>query len=117
MGAAKSNVTAPNRRKAQWGPGRWLILGLVWLCFVASSGCAHFRPQPNVAPRIDLPANLSAPCLRGRLPAVDELTVGEALSQWIEAEAAAACERGRADQIIGVIATANRVWAEQNEDR
>lgn len=117
MGAARLNAIAPPRRKVQWGPGRWLILGLVWLCFVASSGCAANRWAPNVAPRIELPQNLRAPCLRGRLPAVEDLTVGEALSQWVEAEAAAACERGRADQIVGVIETANREWREAYEDR
>lgn len=104
-------LRTPRRQpKGEWGPMRWLMLILVWLLFAASSGCAGRLPRTNVDPRIELPANLRAPCLRGRLPDGAELSVGEALSQWVEAEARAVCEQGRAEEIVGVIDRFNAEW-------
>lgn len=112
MGAGKSNATPRRRQKGQWGPGRWLILGLVALCFAVSSGCAgRPRPAPVVSPpRIEVPANLRQHCLRGRLPEPG-FTVGEALSQWVASEARAECEVGRADELLGLIDVANEEWS------
>lgn len=53
---------------------------------------------------------MRAPCLRGRLPDPEELSVGEALSQWVESEARAACEQGRADALVGLIDRFNAEW-------
>jgi hypothetical protein len=118
MGAATSKISAKRRSRDGWGPMRWLILGLLALCFAASSGCAH-RPTLSEltanAPRINLPETLKADAwckdeLRGRLPEADFLTVGEALAQWQEAEARATCQGARADGLIDVIDAHNAAW-------
>lgn len=63
-----------------------------------------------MAPRLELPANLRAPCLRGLLPWGEPLELGEVLSLWVKAEARAECDRARAEAIVGLIDRANAEW-------
>lgn len=104
MRGATSRISKARRRPEPWGLAQWLILGLAALFFAASGGCASTQVPTREPAQIKLTENLrSSGCLRGLLPAADELTVGESLAQWVEAEARAECEGGRADRLVDVI--------------
>lgn len=94
-----------------------MILALAAICFAALSGCAGLPKAPPAAtpPRIGLSPEqrTGAACedqLRGRLPLADELTVGESLSQWVEAEARAACWRAGYLGLVGIADSADAAW-------
>lgn len=79
------------------------------------SGCAT-KPQarPAVAPHVEISDNLrtGALCdgLRGRLPSVGELSVGELAAQWEGAEGFGACQKNRADQLVAIFDSTNAAW-------
>lgn len=48
--------------------------------------------------------------MRGRLPDPDNLDVGEALGLYVEAEATAACDRKRGDELAALVVDFNVRW-------
>lgn len=120
MHAVKSN-TRRRRLPASWGAMHWLILGLLALCFAASSGCATVRTPPRVShaqavtPHVELTSDQRSghDCdgLRGRLPVVDGLSVGDLSAGWTDATAFGTCQADRADQLVGIIDRLNAEWA------
>ena len=85
-------------------PGLTWLSTLILLGFGASglSACAtRLGPLPT---EITVSDTLRAPCLRGRLPAIDDgLTVGEALEFGVAAESSTTCEASRASGLIAII--------------
>lgn len=115
MHAEKLSPTLRSRlRPIRSALARASILLSLALLSAGLSACAGTpRPQPAVAPSIELPARLeTSPCLRGLLPDAEELTVGETLSLAIEAEARAECDRARGDALVEIIHDADRRWRE-----
>ncbi len=118
MPAVKSKTRRCRQIPIEWGARQWLMLGLLALLCAASSGCAASRrPVPiDAPPRLNLTNQLrtGSGCLtlRGRLPEIDELSVGETLSQWVASEAHGACQTRRADELVNVIDTSNAAWDE-----
>ena len=80
-----------------------LVLGSLGL-----SACAT-TPAPTLAtPPIVLTDSLKAsPCLKGRLPDDDGLTVGAALAFGTERHRDALCERARGDALVSAIEMIN----------
>lgn len=120
MDAAKLKAIPPRRRSAMSGARLSLTPLSLALCCAALAACAT-TPQPTpveTPPRIGLSqgqregagCNAGVDGLRGRLPSAEALTVSELGSQWIGAEARAACWRRGYFELVGIADVADAAW-------
>lgn len=99
-------------RGAMWS----LLLSLLVLWSVVSGGCAA-RTSLATPAQITLGQQLSSPCLRGHLPDPATLTVGDALTLWVEAEARAECERARGEGLVTAVEAFNAAQRDRSQVR